>query len=207
MYIDKYEIKIHGDINSDKPIIYLIGEDMIFDEYINIISISGIDWNKELSPWPSKAIFKNGEDFKGEADLFLETLEKKVIPTIEGKQNHIRYLVGYSLAGLFALHTLFKSNVFDGVASVSGSLWYPNFKEYVFNQSINVNKKVYLSLGDKEAKSKNPVLMTVQNNTEDIYHYLSNRCKCYYEVNPGNHFQNANERLKKAIYYLLKNDL
>lgn len=34
-------------------------------------------------------------------------------------------IAGYSLAGLFALYALYKTDVFTRVASMSGSLWFP----------------------------------------------------------------------------------
>ena len=33
------------------------------------------------------------------------------------------------LAGLFAVYATFQSDVFDRVASISGSLWFPDFRE------------------------------------------------------------------------------
>ena len=42
-------------------------------------------------------------------------------------------IAGYSLAGLFALWAAWNSGYFRRVASVSGSLWYPGFTDYIRN--------------------------------------------------------------------------
>ena len=50
--------------------------------------------------------------------------------------------------------------------SVSGSLWFPGFREYVLFPPVHQPDCVYFSLGDKERKTRNSVLQTVQENTE-----------------------------------------
>ena len=58
---------------------------------------------------------------------------------------------------------------------MSGSLWFPGFKEYVFShEPKRWADCIYFSLGDREAKTRNPVLKTVQENTEAIHaHFLA----------------------------------
>lgn len=56
---------------------------------------------------------------------------------------------------------MYKSDVFDKVTSMSGSLLFPNFKEYCLSNRMNkLPNKIYLSLRDKEAKTRNPILKT-----------------------------------------------
>ena len=123
---------------------------------------------------------------------------------MRGVPSHIG-LAGYSLAGLFALYACYNCDVFDRVASISGSLWFPDFKEYVFNHSMKkIHDRIYLSLGDAEAKTKNPILETVQNNTEKIFeHYKKLGLDVAWELNPGNHFKNATLRSAKGIMAIL----
>ena len=64
---------------------------------------------------------------------------------------------------------MYKSDVFDKVTSMSGSLLFPNFKEYC------LSNKIYLSLGDKEAKTRNPILKTVDDNTRELQSILKVR--------------------------------
>ena len=64
--------------------------------------------------------------------------------------------------------------------------------------------KVYLSLGDREAKTKNKLLRTVQDNTESLAgHYQSLGLSVIWELNPGNHFQDAARRSAKGILAIL----
>jgi len=85
-----------------------------------------------------------------------------------GTPSHIS-IAGYSLAGLFALYALYHTDVFECAASISGSLWFPDFKEYVFSHEMRRKpEKLYLSLGDKEARTRNQYLKVVRENTENI---------------------------------------
>ena len=90
---------------------------------IRMLAVSGFDWNEKLSPWPAPRVFRNGDDFGGKADELIEEL-LEVLKQYPGR----KYIAGYSLAGLFALYTATKTDQFEGCASVSGSLWYPDFE-------------------------------------------------------------------------------
>ena len=83
-------------------------------------------------------------------------------------------IAGYSLAGLFALYAMYRCDCFARVASMSGSLWFPKFREYVLRHELmRQPEMLYMSLGDAEAKTKHAVLKTVQENTEAIVQALS----------------------------------
>ena len=57
---------------------------------------------------------------------------------------------------------------------------------------------------NKEAKTRNPVLRKVQENTEDLADYFrSNGIKVSYEMNPGNHFRGPALRSAKGIKAIL----
>lgn len=61
-----------------------------------------------------------------------------------------RILCGYSLAGLFALWSGFHTQTFSGVCSVSGSLWFDGFSEWMQAHMADFKPgAVYLSLGDR----------------------------------------------------------
>ncbi len=66
-------------------------------------------------------------------------------------------LGGYSLAGFFALWSSYQTELFDGIAAVSPSVWYPQWMEYA-KDNKPLATSVYLSLGDKEEKTKNPTM-------------------------------------------------
>ena len=175
----------------------------------HFLSIGISDWQREMSPWPAAALSKDGESFSGGADVYLENLLSVFLPwateRIHGKASFIG-IAGYSLAGLFALYALYKTDVFTRVASMSGSLWFPGIKEFCKENAMKIlPEKLYLSIGDKESKTRHPILKTMQENTEELLGYFrSLGIPCKYELNPGNHFQDVYLRCAKGILELLQ---
>ena len=174
-----------------------------------LVAISNLDWNNELSPWESPALYKNDGGFSGEADSYLSLLTDKIIPLVcdstEAKPSYLA-LAGYSLAGLFAIYAACKTDIFSRIVSASDSLWFSDFEEYV--KSHNFIKKpdcIYLSLGDTEAIAKNKVLATVQDKTESLFElYKSLEIPVIFELNKGNHFTEAALRTAKGIKWILE---
>ena len=172
------------------------------ENYI-LVGLSGYDWNRDLSPWKAEAIFKNGRGFDGGADEYLNKITGKIIPSLDLKAQYYA-LAGYSLAGLFALYAGYRCDDFKRIISASGYLWYPGFLDYVRSHELSSNIDcLYLSLGDKEAKTRNPIMATVQENTEAVYELYKDKIKCILEMNEGNHFKDASYRLYKGIRYIL----
>ena len=113
------------------------------------------------------------------------------------------YIGGYSLAGLFALWAAHQTDVFEGVAAASSSMWFPGFTDYMKKTSVRTGA-VYLSLGDKEAKARNPVMATVAERMEEAAGILkSQKVDVTFEWNPGNHFKEPDLRTAKAFAWLL----
>lgn len=174
-----------------------------------LAAISNLDWNNELSPWESPALYKNEGGFPGGADSYLSLLTDKIIPTVcdsMGAKPSYLALAGYSLAGLFAIYAACKTDVFSRIVSASGSLWFPNFEEYAKSQDfIKKPDCIYLSLGNTEAKAKNKVLATVQDKTESLFElYKSLEIPVIFELNKGNHFTEAALRTAKGIKWILE---
>lgn len=119
-----------------------------------LAAISGVDWNRELSPWSTPKVFRDGADFGGQASVLLDALAHQIIPLTE---KHLRYapefrgIAGYSLAGLFALWAVYQTYLFDRAASISGSLWFEGFLDFMRTNTPKA-KLVYLSLGDREKR-------------------------------------------------------
>ena len=67
------------------------------------------------------------------------------------------YAGGYSMAGLFSLWAAYQTDAFAGVAAASPSIWFPDFLQYMKEHDIRT-ESVYLSLGDREEKTRNPVM-------------------------------------------------
>ncbi len=171
--------------------------------------VKDIDWNLDMSPWQQDAIFKRGESFGGGADAYLWQLEEEMLPEIEANLScppTETVLAGYSLAGLFAVYAAYRSDRFNSIVSASGSLWFPGFldfaKEHVLSGSV---KSVYFSLGDREAKTKNEVMASVEKNTEILMELVKNSgVSTTFQLNPGNHFQDDALRLAKGIFWTLE---
>ena len=181
-------------------------------EYI-LVSISNLDWNNDMTPWFAPKLNKNDVDCLGKADEYLQVLLEKIIPTVEEYINNelhisIKYygIAGYSLGGLFAVYSAYKTDIFSKIASASGSFWFPNFVEYSKENKISNNiDKIYLSLGNKESKVRNQVVSKVEVNTIELEKIFKDEgINTIYEVNPGNHFTEGNLRMAKGIKWVLE---
>lgn len=183
--------------NSVKTIRQYVGD----KSYI-LMAFQVEDWNKEFSPWPSEQMEKS---FAGGGSATLDWLLHICIPKIREKYGSDReiYLIGYSLAGLFALWTLTKTDVFAGIASCSGSLWYPGFVDYMKETYVS-NKRIYLSLGGKEANTKNSLMATIADCTKSLEQQLKEDNIVKLEMNPGGHFADSGKRLAKAVKWIVK---
>lgn len=173
-----------------------------------LVAISDLDWNQDMAPWDSPAAFKNGEPFTGGADDYLRLLVEEIIPRAEKElagPPAWRGIAEYSLAGLFALYSIYRTDLFSRVGCMSGSLWFPGFKEYVFSHEPKCRPDcIYFSLGDKEAKTRNPVLKTVQGHTEAIRAFCQSKgIDTEFQLNLGNHFVQGIERTIAGIQWLL----
>ncbi len=175
---------------------------------LNLLCVGNLKWNHDMTPWYCPSLSPQDTPCTGGADDYLKLLLAGIIPAAKekaaGEPSHIS-IAGYSLAGLFALYAMYQCDVFDRVASMSGSLWFPEFKEYVMSHEIKrMPDRVYLSLGDREARTGNKLLKTVQDNTESIAeHYRGLGMDVVWELNPGNHFRNAAKRSAKGIFAIL----
>lgn len=173
-----------------------------------LVAISDLAWNHDMAPWDSPPAFKNAEPCTGGADDYLLLLTEEIIPTAEKEISGIprwRGIAGYSLAGLFALYAIYQTGLFSRVGSISSSLWFPCMKEYIFSHEPKHQPDcIYFSLGDKESKTRNPVLRSVRQNTEEIHaFYQSKGIDTVFQLNPGNHYNHAVERTAAGICWLL----
>lgn len=97
---------------------------------------------------------------------------------------------------------------FQRIGAVSGSFWFPGLLDYV-DQQLNGGAvgltHAYLSLGDREARTPNPQIMHVRENAELLANKLENAgITSMFELNRGNHFQNVEGRMQKALDWLVK---
>lgn len=173
-----------------------------------LVAISDLSWNHDMVPWDSPPAFKNAEPCTGGADDYLRLLTEEIIPTAEEEIARApcwRGIAGYSLAGLFALYAIYQTGLFSRVGSMSGSLWFPGMKEYIFShEPKRCPDCMYFSLGDKESKTRNPVLRSVRQNTEEIQaFYQAKGIDTVFQLNAGNHYDHAAERTAAGLCWLL----
>lgn len=215
--INGKNVTVYPSIEAEKPIIYLnIFEETGIEIYnilreknldFTLVTIGNLNWNGDMSPWEIPPISKNDTPCTGGADEYIKLLTEQIVPNAENVTKKIswRGIAGYSLAGLFAVYSLYRTDIFTRAASVSGSLWYPKFKEFIFENEMKKHSDfLYFSLGDKECKTRNPYLQIVQENTEEIEkYYRENGINTCFVLNRGNHFQNANARTADGIVRML----
>ncbi len=114
----------------------------------NLLSIGNLEWNHDMTPWECPPLFKNDTPSTGGADKYLDLLLNGIIPEareyIKGEPAYLG-IAGYSLAGLFAVYAMYRTDVFERVASMSGSLWFPDFKEYCMEHEMKRKPdKIYI---------------------------------------------------------------
>ena len=171
----------------------------------SMVVISGLDWERELTPWKAPGL-KAGE-FAGRAQSFLDILKGDIMVNVESSlriSRPKRFIAGVSLSGLFALWASCRTHLFEGVASVSGSFWYDKFTEWFSTQEYS-SSRYYLSLGEKEKDGKNLRLAAVEEETAKIISTLqANEKEVIFEYNEGNHFGPLIERIEKAIINIMQ---
>ena len=205
--------------NPNRPVIYLNtygreGEAVfrqlsaLGDLDFTLVAISGLNWEHDMVPWDIPPISSKDTPCTGGADAYLELLLTEILPQAE--KNVLgtplwRGIAGYSLAGLFALYSIYRTDVFSRAASVSGSLWFPDFPAFVRSHTPKQSPEcIYFSLGDKEHKTRNPFLQTIRQNTEKIETFYEQQgVATTFQLNPGNHFQDAALRTAAGIRWVL----
>ena len=173
-----------------------------------LVAISGLDWNRELSPWACDGTVRDAEPFGGQAAGFLDELLNQIIPEVESSLPQPptwRGIAGYSLAGLFALWSLWQTDAFGRAASASGSLWFPGFIDYAREHTMSSTPDaVYLSLGKKETKTPNRMMRHVLDDMRAMEELLiEHGIPTTLELNPGNHFAQTNLRMARGIHWIL----
>ena len=142
----------------------------------------------------------------------LEQLLAETLPALRREAPAGRRFVicGYSLAGLFALWAATRTDAFAGAVAASPSVWYPGWIGYAAENPPRATA-VYLSLGDREERTRNPVMATVGEAIRRQHALLEAAgIPAQLDWNPGNHFMDSGKRTAKGIAWLVRkltNDL
>lgn len=213
--------------NIHYPVVYLNGEDDISDiiniiepgfnsklEPFIIVSIISENWNDDFTPWTAPALSKKNEAFGGHASEYLHFLNDIIKLFID--QNYKTKpepentaIVGYSLGGLTALYALYTCSEFGRIGSLSGSLWYDSWVEFMNSQKpMNCNSRVYLSLGRSEEHSRNQYMSKVGDCTRKAAGILAKQLThpedIVFEWNDGGHFTDIPVRCGRALTWLME---
>lgn len=163
-------------------------------------------WNQELSPWEAPPVFGK-VPFGNGAKKTLAFITNQLLPDLQerGIDTSHCLLGGYSLAGLFALWTSYQSDRFVGIAAASPSVWFLGWIPYAKENRPRTNS-IYLSLGDKEEKARNPLMAQVGNAVRKQEELLKGQgVKTILEWNAGNHFIDSEKRMAKGFAWLMNN--
>ena len=178
------------------------------DRNFSLVAFKIEDWNSELTPWEMPLLRGKG-NFGDGATRTLEFIKNDLIPAlsecINAGNNGIKYILGgYSLAGLFSLWSGYQTDIFEGIAAVSPSVWYKKWIEYVETEKT-LSEKIYLSLGDTEEKTKHQILSKIGDNIRKQHEILENsgNVKTVLEWNEGNHFKNPDIRTAKGFLWVM----
>ena len=178
------------------------------DRNFSLVAFKIEDWNSELTPWEMSLLRGKGNFGDGAAGT-LEFIKNDLILAVSEYINienkEIKYILGgYSLAGLFSLWSGYQTDIFEGIAAVSPSVWYKGWIEYVA-AGKPLSEKIYLSLGDTEEKTKHQILSKIGDNIRKQHEILekSGNVKTVLEWNEGNHFQNPDIRTAKGFLWVM----
>ena len=217
--IDGWSCYVYGEYNAEYLLLQMTDEHELqsMDSEVSAIAQSShkflfaaipvTNWNDDLSPWEAPAVWGK-QSFGGNAADTLRFLTEQVIPTLKQQFNlpeNIKIILGgYSLAGLFALWASTQTDLFYGIAAASPSVWFPRWMEFEQQHSIHA-QCVYLSLGDKEERTKNPVMASVGTNIRALHDRLTERgADCVLEWNSGGHFKDADLRTARAFQWVME---
>lgn len=174
-----------------------------------IVALTPADRDGAYTPWAASSPFGSTPPFAGESTAYLADLlkikkEVEARFATKGPAGHL----GLSLSGLFVLWCLQKSDAFPLAASISGSVWYPGFTDFVKNTSPAAEKAdVFLSVGLGESRGRNQMLRQVGERTEELYACYAARygqAHAALSFSEGGHTAHLEERVAAATAFLEK---
>ena len=163
----------------------------------------------DYTPWHAEAIRPGAENFGGQADEYHNELFNNVLPELQSRYsidtNKIIY-GGYSLGGLAAVYSLYRTNIPSAVFSICGSFWYPEFVNFCKeNPVINQNASVYLCNGKTEGSHHHNILDTAPKCAEEIHALIHKQLNGITSVfDEFGHHENLANRYKALSDWLEK---
>ncbi len=171
------------------------------------VAVPIADWELELMPWAEPAVSSRPEVGSGAGETLL-FLTDELLPAISSLLSSAAPVVlgGYSLAGLFALWAACQTDRFAAVAAGSPSLWAGDWPAYAAHNPM-MAKQVYLSLGDREERSRNKTFARVGDRIRDEYQCLQQQLGMENTTlvwEQGGHFADPAARMARAFVWCLE---
>ena len=109
------------------------------------------------------------------------------------------------MAGMFALWSVHQTDAFAVCGSCSGSLWYSGFTDYLEQNALKTPCSVYLSLGEREEKTRHPWFAQVGDATRRAAALMGASPIVKETIlvwHPGGHLGSVGERLAAAQLWM-----
>ena len=174
-----------------------------------MVAVPIADWEQELMPWAEPAVSKRPEvgTRAGETLRYITgTLLPSLFDTILHNTDTPIVLGGYSLGGLFALWAACQTDRFTAVAAGSPSLWAGDWPSYSAAHPM-LAQRVYLSLGDREERSRNHIMARVGDRIRYEYARLQQQLgegNTTLRWEQGGHFADPAARMARAFVWCLE---
>lgn len=159
------------------------------------------DWHLQLSPWHDDAISRR-EEVGQQAGETLRFITALLLPELHRRFGHKPVVLGgYSLAALFALWASTQTDVFDGIAAASPSVWIRDWQAFAIAHPT-LSKTVCLSIGRKEEQVRNVAMARVGDNIRFHHRLLEQQLGPDHTTlawNEGGHFVEMDVRTAMAF--------
>ncbi len=204
IYLKNCAIDIIKEDNArlEKVIYFLAAENITIpvNRKLCIVMVYPYEWSYMMTPWVYDGL---GNEQTGGGTDFAAYFISELIEEIDKRLGYIpkyRGIAGYSLGGLEAFYIGLSNDIFRFAGSVSGSMWYPKAAEYFCSLPIGSNiERIYISLGSRERKTKDPLRGRILELTEQVASSFSKYTEVTYEINPGGHFTEIGKRITNCI--------
>lgn len=172
--------------------------------HLALVAFEVPEWNDNLSPWEAPPAFGKrgfGNGAQQTLDLILNGILPELSTMLQPQPGHDVTLGGYSLAALFSLWCSYHTDTFAAVAAASPSVWFPGWIDYAEGHQP-YSRAVYLSLGDREERTRNAVVSTVGSCIRRQHELLrAQGVSCTLGWNAGSHFQDPDSRTARAFLW------
>ncbi|MBM6991836.1 MAG: esterase [Prevotella sp.] len=163
------------------------------------------DWERELAPWEDAELSRR-EGVGQQARGSLASIEGTLLPLLQNRFGPLPCILGgYSLAALFALWSACETTSFRAVAAASPSVWLKDWPAYASAHRPHATT-IYLSLGDREEKTRNKTFARIGDNIRSYHQLLTEQLgegHTVLEWNAGNHFADADKRTARAFVWCM----